>query len=73
MEENNVIQNEEELVVVSEELEEIETIETVSVPVEDLSYLIQVQEHILGTNLTFLLFFFMYCFCSLIHLLFKNF
>lgn len=73
MEENNVIQNEEELVVVSEELEEIETIETVSVPVEDLSYLIQVQEHILGTNLTFLLFFFIYCFCSLIHLLFKNF
>ena len=73
MEENNVIQNEEELVVVSEELEEIETIETVSVSVEDLSYLIQVQEHILGTNLTFLLFFFMYCFCSLIHLLFKNF
>ena len=52
MEENNFIQNEEELVVVSEELEEIETIETVSVPVEDLSYLIQVQEHILGTNLT---------------------
>ena len=73
MEENNFIQNEEELVVVSEELEEIETIETVSVPVEDLSYLIQVQEHILGTNLTFLLFFFMYCFCSLIHLFFKNF
>ena len=73
MEENNVIQNEEELVFVSEDLEEIETIETVSVPVEDLSYLIQVQEHILGTNLTFLLFFFMYCFCSLIHLLFKNF
>ena len=73
MEENNVIQNEEELVVVSEELEEIETIETVSVPVSDLSYLIQVEEHILGTNLTFLLFFFIYCFCSLIHLLFKNF
>ena len=73
MEENNVIQNEEELVVVSEELEEIETIETVSVPVEDLSYLIQVQEHILGTNFTFLLFFFIYCFCSLIHLFFKNF
>ena len=38
MEENNFIQNEEELVVVSEELEEIETIETVSVPVEDLSW-----------------------------------
>ena len=73
MEENNVIQNEEELVVVSEQIEETETIETISVPVEDLSYLIQVQEHILGTNLTFLLFFFMYCFCSLIHLLFKNF
>lgn len=72
MEENNVIQNEEELVV-SEELEEIETIETISVPVEDLSYLIQVQEHILGTNFTFLLFFFIYCFCSLIHLFFKNF
>ena len=73
MEENNVIQNEEELVFVSEDLEEIETIETVSVPVSDLSYLIQVEEHILGTNLTFLIFFFLYCWCSLIHLLFRNF
>ena len=73
MEENNVIQVDEELSVISEEIETTETIETISVPVEDLSYLIQVQEYILGTNLTFLIFFFLYCFCSLIHLLFRNF
>ena len=57
MEENNVIQVDEELSVISEEIETTETIETISVPVEDLSYLIQVQEHLLGTNLTFLIFF----------------
>ena len=73
MEENNVIQVDEELSVISEEIETTEIIETISVPVEELSDLIQVQEHSLGTNLTCLIFFFLYCFCSLIHLLFRNF
>ena len=68
MEENTVIQLDEEL-----SIEETETIETVEITSEDFHYLVQVQEHILGTNLTFLFFFFIYCFCSLIHLLFKNF
>ena len=70
MEENNIIQVDEELSVISEE---IETTETVEITAEDFQYLVQVQEHILGTNLTFLIFFFLYCFCSLIHLLFRNF
>ena len=71
MEENTVIQVDEELSV--EETETTETIETVEITSEDFHYLVQVQEHLLGTNLTFLFFFFIYCFCSLIHLLFKNF
>ena len=50
-----------------------ETTEIVSVPSEDLQYLIQVEEHILGTNLVILLFFFIYCFCAAVHLMFKNF
>ena len=70
MEENNVVQVDEELSVISEE---IETTEIVEITAEDFQYLVQVQEHILGTNLTFLIFFFLYCFCSLIHLLFRNF
>lgn len=52
---------------------ETTTTEIVSVPSEDLQYLIQVEEHILGTNLVILLFFFIYCFCSAVHLMFKNF
>lgn len=71
MEENTVIQVDEELSI--EETETTETIETAEITSEDFHYLVQVQEHILGTNLTFLFFFFIYCFCSLIHLLFKNF
>lgn len=71
MEENILIQVDEELSI--EEIETTETIETVEITLEDFHYLVQVQEHILGTNLTFLFFFFIYCFCSLIHLLFKNF
>lgn len=51
----------------------METTEIVSVPSEDLQYLIQVEEYILGTNLVILLFFFIYCFCSAVHLMFKNF
>ena len=35
-----------------------ETTEIVSVPSSDLQYLIQVEEHILATNLVILLFFF---------------
>lgn len=68
MEENTVIQVYEEL-----SIEETETTETVEISVEDFQYLVQVQEYILGTNYVFLCFFFLYCWCSLIHLLFKNF
>lgn len=50
-----------------------ETTEIVSVTSSDLQYLIQVEEHILGTNLVILLFFFIYCFCAAVHLMFKNF
>lgn len=52
---------------------ETTTTEIVSVLSEDLQYLIQVEEHILGTNLVILLFFFIYCFCAAVHLMFKNF
>ena len=52
---------------------ETTTTEIVSVQSEDLQYLIQVEEHILGTNLVILLFFFIYCFCAAVHLMFKNF
>lgn len=49
------------------------TAEIVSVSSVDLQYLIQVEKYNLGTNLTMLLFFFIYCFCTCIHLMFKNF
>ena len=62
-----------DVVVVDTESTPTETTEIVSVPSSDLQYLIQVEEHILGTNLVILLFFFIYCFCSAVHLMFKNF
>ena len=68
MQEENINQSENE-----ENLDNSNSEYVVSVSVDDFNYLVQVQEHILGTNLTFLLFFFIYCFCCLIHLLFKNF